>query len=237
MRTMFASLRLYAFMIVIITSIPVLGLTASLGSRFLPNILADFTIFSILVPSATILLIIFLLLRSQPRIDAVATFVLGVLWLTLAAWTVDIIGPVQCFQLGSQRMRTESGTMSAMIYCRQMKAIEALSWAVFVIFAISFVLLISLVTRAQSIGRHNVWAQSISDLPWWGEMGGLHGENDVYGAHSQYPRIQQLQSGVGGQPYIIQQQPGHNVHIRTGEPGEPPEIRQVPINATTIYGA
>lgn len=49
------------------------------------------------------------LLRSQPRVDAFVLFVLGVLWLTMAAWTVDMVGGIQCAMLGSQTIEAKNG--------------------------------------------------------------------------------------------------------------------------------
>lgn len=233
MRTIYANLRLYAFISVGIVSAVTLGLAAHLANQFLPSLRVDYSIFTIIIPSLTILMMIFLLLRSQPRVDAFALFVLGVLWLTMAAWTVDMVGGVQCSMLGSQTIAAKNGdSFSAVEWCREMKGIEATSWAVFVVFAIFFVLTISLTTRAQAIGRYNAWAQSMSNLQWWSE-----GANDyTYGPDSSsygggyssanrgYPLTQQYPPNA----QIIQQQPGHSLLIRPGQNGQPAVVQQVP---------
>ncbi|GJJ07462.1 hypothetical protein Clacol_001664 [Clathrus columnatus] len=197
MRTIYANIRLYVFISVIVISAVTLGLAAHLANQFLPN------------------------LR-------------GVLWLTMAAWTVDMVGGVQCSMLGSQTIDAKNGkTISAVEWCREMKVIEATSWAVFVIFAIFFIITIALATRAQSIGRYNAWAQSISDLPWWAE-----GNDYIYGPDSQssyggnhpssanrgYPLTQQYPPGA----QVIQQQAGHSLLIRPGQNGQPAFVQQVP---------
>lgn len=150
-------------------------------------------------------------------------------------------------------------TVSAVEWCREMKAIEAMSWAIFVVcrslfiskkkrlttdpnapVSIFFIFTISLTTRAQSIGRYNAWAQSISDLPWWGEgLGNDYGygaDTSSYGggyhsgANRSYPTAQQFPPGA----QVIQQQPGHSLLIRPGHNGQPAVVQQVP---GTIVGS
>ena len=43
-------------------------------------------------------------MRSQPRFDIFFMFILAVFWLTMGSWSADIIGHIECFGLGSQRM-------------------------------------------------------------------------------------------------------------------------------------
>ncbi|KAF8138273.1 hypothetical protein EV363DRAFT_518803 [Boletus edulis] len=60
---------------------------ANFAQLFLPNIYHDFTIFSLVVPSATILIFLLLLQFAQPLVEVTAHFILGILWLTLGAWS------------------------------------------------------------------------------------------------------------------------------------------------------
>ncbi|KIJ56673.1 hypothetical protein M422DRAFT_62623 [Sphaerobolus stellatus SS14] len=241
MHTFFARLRLYTYIILIIFSAVVLGLAADLASKFINTSRADYSIFSIVVSALSILVLIFILLRSQPRVDLWVAFIIGVLWLSLAAWSVDIVGNVQCVDLVGQTLNTTQGAKtSAAAWCREMKAIEAISWAIFASLAIAFILLIALATRAQSIGMHNAWARSISDLPWWGEneagepyyTGGGHG-SEGYGSYNGNPAAAYNANAAynaaalaypGAQ--IVQQQPGHSVVIQPGPGG--PRVQQVP---------
>ncbi|KAF8484294.1 hypothetical protein JB92DRAFT_3029854 [Gautieria morchelliformis] len=224
---LFTLIRIWAYMAVIASSTVVLGLSANFASKFLPSLHRDFAIFSLVAPSFTIVVLILMLLRSQPRLDVLLTFIMAVFWLTMGAWSVDIIGHVECFALGSQRMPiANGGTMSAQQYCREMKAIEAFSWANFVVLISAFLLLIVLTTRVQSLGRHHAWAQSISDLPWFGEMHEAYdGQPYGYG----YPQPYPPQAG-----YVVHQQPGHSVLIQQGQGGHAPNIQQV---AGTVVSA
>lgn len=209
----------------------VLGIAADLANKFLPNMRADFSIFSIVVSSLSILVLTFLLLRSQPRVDAVVVFIIGVLWLSLAAWTVDIIGNVQCFTLGGQTINISEGRkFSAAQYCREMKAIEAFSWAIFTTMAIGFIILIALSTRAQSIGIHRAWARSISELPWWGE----NEDGEAYYAGYGNSRGRGIQYATAQPAYgnVIHQQPGHSIVIQPGPGGS--RVQQVPGTAVPV---
>jgi len=220
---LFTRIRLWVYIALIVSSAVVLGLTGNFANKFLPSLHRDFGIFSLVVPSLTIVLLIILLLRSQPRVDVFFAFVLAVLWLTMGAWSVDIIGGVECDALGGNRTPTKNGsTMSSQQYCREMKAIEAFSWGNFVMLIIAFAVLISLVSRAQSLGRHHIWGQSISELPWFGQWPESSHHN---GQSYSYPQYAQ-----GG--YVVHQQPGHSVLIQQGQGGTP-NIQQVPGTVVT----
>lgn len=91
----------------------------------------------------------------------------------------DVIGNVQCDNL-SGRIQTQDGTselclisittvgcadwrypVSARAWCREMKVIQAFSWMLFVLFAFAFMILLSLVSRAQAFGRFDIWREPI----------------------------------------------------------------------------
>ena len=97
-------------------------------------------------------------------------------------------------------------------------------WADYMCFVvlISFVILITLLVRATSLGRYRVWEESISDLPWFGQW-------NVPGAR--YGAPQPVYSGPvygnGQIPTVIQQMPGHSVIIQPNGGGAP-SVQQVP---------
>jgi len=216
-------------------SAAVLGLAANFAKLFLPSIQHDFTIFSLVVPSLTILVYLLLLQWAQPRLEVTAHFVVGVLWLAMGAWAADIIGYVQCYPLGGQTTPTNNGTMSSRTYCYEMKVIEALSWFLFVLLAIYFIIIITLTTRAVVLGRYFAWREHISQLGWFGELPGYPTESVYprpyagYGAYGQpYPMMQpnMMHNPMGG--YVVQQAHGHSVVIQPGVNGQPTTVNQVP---------
>ncbi|KAG9317284.1 hypothetical protein JVU11DRAFT_1479 [Chiua virens] len=204
----------------------VLGLAANFAQFFLPNINHDFTIFSLVAPSTTIFVFLLLLQFAQPIVEVPIHFCLGVLWLTMAAWSADIIGYVQCYSLAGQEQPTKNGSMSAQTYCYEMKVIEALSWCMFVMFVIFFLIVITLTTRAVALGRVYAWREHISQLGWFGEW-------PAYPTEAVYPRPPYANPQPYGVPYptggnYVQQVPGHSVVIQPGVNGAPPVITQVP---------
>ncbi|KIM67983.1 hypothetical protein SCLCIDRAFT_1081599 [Scleroderma citrinum Foug A] len=224
MTVLFTNLRIAAYLIVFAFSTTVLGIACNFAKLFLPHVQHDFTIFSLVAPSVTILSLLFLLQFAQPVIEVVAHALVGILWLTMAAWTSDIIGPTQCYQLGSATTPTNNGSMSARSYCYQMKVIEAFSWATFIAFFGFVVVVISLTSRAVAFGRRFAWQEHISQLGWYGEWPGFPTEA-IYprpyypGQHPYYPHM-------GGN--YINQMPGHSVVIQPGMGGGMPMISQVP---------
>jgi hypothetical protein len=227
MTILFTNLRLVAYISVFFLSGTVLGLTANFANLFLPDINHDFTIFSLVVPSVTIFVFLLLVQFGQPALEVTAHFMLGVLWLTLGAWSGDIIGYVQCYGLNGQEQPTKSGTMSARTYCYEMKVIEALSWCIFVLFAVFFVIVIALTTRAVVLGRVYAWREHISQLGWFGEW-------PAYPTEAIYPRPAHAYAPYH-QPYgmpmganYVQQVPGHSIVIQPGVHGAPPVITQMP---------
>jgi len=219
----FKVIRFCIYSIVIISSSVVLGLAANFASLFLPHIERSYSIFSIVVPASTIVAFTMVLIRSVPSFDAMLLFALDVLWLTQAAWTTDIIGFVQCFTLAGKEMPTKNGTISSQQWCDEMKAIEAFSWANFAILTISLLTLIVLVSQATAMGRYEAWNESMSELPWFGEMRSPYG----YGGGGGFYGGGMPMYGGGGQPFVVQQAPGHSVVIQPN-PGGPPTVHQVP---------
>ncbi|KAI9507016.1 hypothetical protein F5148DRAFT_165248 [Russula earlei] len=131
MTVLFANLRVYGYVAVILTSAAVLGISAYFASIFLPHLHHDFSIYSLIPPSWTIFMFTLILISSTPYTDAIILFISGILWLTLAAWSSDSLGSTQCDALGNSRTSTKNGTISARSYCDLSKVIEAFSWATF----------------------------------------------------------------------------------------------------------
>jgi len=224
MTVLFSNLRSIGYVLAFCLSGIVLGLAANFAQLFLPNILHDFTIFSLVVPSSTILIFLLLLQFAQPVVEVTVHFILGILWLTLGAWSADIIGFIQCYGLTGQQP-TKNGTIPAQTYCYEMKVIEALSWCLFVMFALFFLIMITLTTRAVALGRVYAWREHSSQLGWFGQWPAYPTEAVPRGPPYAY------QPGAYGMPpggSYVQQVPGHSVVIHPGVNGAPPVITQVP---------
>jgi len=229
----FQRARLALFVLVFACAGVVLGISANLTVHLLPTGLHDFLLFSLVVSALTIVVLILLALRSQPRIDAVVLFVLAVLWLTMGAYSQDVIGQQFCYALKGQNIPAKNDTtFSAENYCRQMKTVLAFSWANFVFLSFGLIGLLALVFKLLSRGNEDVWRNSMSDFTWFADRENLN-EPKPY----EYPGSHGgSHSGRGGQTYIyypggngaplqhqvIQQQPGHSVVIENGQ------VRQVP---------
>ncbi|TCD66993.1 hypothetical protein EIP91_000673 [Steccherinum ochraceum] len=253
MTQLFRDLRIYGYVAVLVLSATVLGLGGYLGSIFLPDIHRDFTIFTIIVPSLTILSFLTIISWSQPRVDAFFLFVLGVLWLAMGAWSADIMGSTQCDTLGGQRVATKDGSISAKSYCYEMRVLEAFSWMNFALLTIYLLILISRTTATIALeNRPYAWQEPIVELPWFGQYPGwpedearpyraggysypagaprpgMSGMSMMSGGG--YPGSMPMQTGGG---YVVQQNPGHSVVIQPGSNGQAPTITQVPGMHTT----
>ncbi|KAG6335641.1 hypothetical protein ID866_3457 [Astraeus odoratus] len=222
MTVLFTNLRIAAYIFVFALSGTVLGVAGNFAKLFLPHVQHDYTIFSLVVPSVTVLALLCLLQFAQPAVEVTAHVALGILWLTMGAWTSDIIGPVQCYILGGVTTPTNDGTMSARSYCYQMKVLEAFSWALFI--SCFVVVVVSLTSRAVAFGRRFAWSEHISQLGWFGEFPGYPTEAIYPRPHfAPYPYYP-YQAGGG----YVQQMPGHSVVIQPGVNGAPPTITQMP---------
>ncbi|KAF5369918.1 hypothetical protein D9758_001034 [Tetrapyrgos nigripes] len=211
-----------------ISSGTILGLAGHFANLFLPGHLHhDYTIFALVVSSLTIFVFLLMLQWAQPRIEVVAYFVLGVLWLALGAWATDVIGINQCDALAGQRTATKNGDMSAQEFCYEIRVMQAFSWFLFCLFTICFIILISLATQAQRFGRWNIWAEPIQELGWFGEWPGYYNQHQPgmvqAGQPGYVPYGYPLQAGNG-----IQQMNGHSIIIQPSANGGPPTITQVP---------
>jgi len=222
MTVRFGNYRLFVYIAIFLSSGTVLGFAANFAKLFLPHLHPDFTIFALIVPSLTILVLLLTLQWAQPNFEAFTLFILGVLWLAMAAWSQDIIGFVQCDSLGGERIPTSTGSMSERQYCYEMKVLEAFSWMNFFLFVVYFFVLIWLVSRAQSLGRPHMWEEPIRELPWFGEMPGYYNVANTGMAQPVYPGY----PPVHYPPYMQTQ--GHSIIIQPGVNGQPPVITQVP---------
>jgi len=263
MTYLFTNIRLglYAFQAVLAGT--VLGLSGYFASIFLPHMYKEYTIYSVVVSSLTVLLIISFLTLTHifsPRGEVILLFILSILWLTLAAWTVDrrdFIGPnSDCESWGDKRITTNTGnkTISAFEYCNEMRVIEAFSWVLFGVFTIFFLIVANLTSIAvERGGRPYAWREPMIELPWYGEWPGYSG-----GPGSMYPTMQMPGGGVipgtyipgtvlaqpggpvttmpvmqdGG--YVVQQQHGYSMIITPGMNGQAPMIQQVPGRISSV---
>ncbi|KZT24490.1 hypothetical protein NEOLEDRAFT_1067039 [Neolentinus lepideus HHB14362 ss-1] len=235
MTIVFVNRRRAGYIAVLLFSAVVLGIAGYFANVFLPNVNRDFTIFALIVPSLNIVVFIVLLQWSMPRLDGFWLFVLAALWLAMGSWSADLIGYVQCSAIYGQRTQGHSGSISTRSYCYEMKVIEAFSWMNFCLLAIFFIILLSLTTRAQALGRPFAWQENIVELPWFGQMpgypGGVYanGYQNGGGAYS-YPMQQMLPPNA----FVIQQQPGHSVVIQPQPAGQPPMVNQIPSTQPSV---
>ncbi|KAI9000976.1 hypothetical protein BD414DRAFT_511587 [Trametes punicea] len=231
MTQLFRAMRLYGNIVLLLLAATVLGITAYFASIFLPNIRHDFSIFSLIVPSLTIVFILIGMQWSTPRTEAIFLFILGVLWLAQAAWTTDILGSLQCDSLTNEQLPTKTGTISERSWCYEMRVVQAFSWMIFCLYAIFLWILIALTSRAKALGRPYAWAEPIVELPWFGQWPGYpEGGQFAYPAPYGYPGMPM--GGYAGTQiapgYVVQQNPGHSVVIQPGINGQPPTVTQVP---------
>lgn len=222
----FGNYRIFFYVSVFLLSGTVLGLAANFASLFLPKLHKDFTVFSLLIPSLTILAFLISLQWAQPQTEAWMLFIIGVLWLAMGAWSNDIIGPVQCDGLAGQRTATNSGDMSAQAFCYEMKVIQAFSWMLFVINILALLILFRLVTRAQKFGRHDIWNEPIRELPWFGEAPGF------YNTHQ---GVMTPQYSGGYPPYAQPMSPpvmqaGQTIVVQPGVNGQPATVTRIPMS-------
>lgn len=231
---LFQTIRLLTYAALVLSSIVVVGIAGHFAVIFLPQLHFNMVVFSLVVPSVTMVVLFIVMLRSQPRIDIFAVFILGVMWLSLAAYQTDFIGHVECFALGNQRTNTKNGgSTSAREYCYELKVIQAFSWANFAILALTFVILLILILRVLAHGRQDIWRESISNLPWFGQYGGGGMAFQPYGyAYGQQPYYPAMPYGAyggayNGYPNTVYQQPGHTTIIQQ-QPSGMPMVTQVP---------
>jgi len=238
MTNLFRHIRHTTFACVFAFTAIVLGLNAHFAAVFFPKYHHDFILFTLIIPSFTMTVVIVLALRSQPRWDIFFTFLLSTLWLAQAAYAVDVIGHVECDALSGTRMPTKTGTFPADSYCRQMKVIEAFSWANFILLILSFVALLNLTLRVHARGDLGIWGASVSELPFFHEPIGANGYNNGYNGGG-YPGVvgAGAQAPYGGYPNVrtygpnepIYQLPGHSVVLTTAADGTR-EVQQILTN-------
>ncbi|PPQ77771.1 hypothetical protein CVT25_011206 [Psilocybe cyanescens] len=220
MTVRFGNNRLGFYVAVFILSGVVLGLGANFANEFLPHLRQNFTIFSIVVSSLTILTFLLTLQWATPYSEAVVLFVLGTLWLAMGAWSTDVIGPLQCDSLAGQKTPSKNGETNLQAFCYEMKVIQAFSWTLFCLFVIAFYVLHQLAGQAQRYGRHKIWSEPIRELPWFEEAPGYYNTN-TYGPNAmQYPPpsaggygYPYYPGGMGGMPML---NPGHSLMVQPG---------------------
>jgi hypothetical protein len=217
----FGNYRLTFYIAVFVLSGVVLGLAANFASIFFPKIHHDFIIFAIISPAFTIFTFLLTLQWSQPQTEAIVLTVLSIFWLTMGAWSTDIIGITQCDALGGQTTPSRSGETNAQAFCYELKVVQAFSWAIFVACILALYILFQLVDQAQRFGRYYIWSEPIRELPWFGEMPGYY--NTHAGGPTPYPTNPALNVGYG---YPYNTSGGHSIVIQPGVNGAPPVVTQ-----------
>jgi len=219
----FIEVRMGTYFVIFLASVIVLAISSHFAVIFLPQFHADIIVFGLLVSAVTITTIVLVLLRSQPRWDVVLLFVMAALWLALAAFATDYIGHIQCIDLTGQTTQTNSGSISAVQYCRELKVILSFSWANFAILTLSFIVLLALILRVQAQGRQYAWRESMSNIPWFGAPGYYmpmqYGAGAAGMPGQYYP--------MGAYPGVVYQQPGASVVVQQTASGVP-FVSQVP---------
>ncbi|EAU84802.1 hypothetical protein CC1G_00321 [Coprinopsis cinerea okayama7 len=229
MTVRFGNYRLAYYIFVMLLAGVVLGIGAHFASIFDAGQHSGFSIFTTVVASLNIFIFLLTLQWSQPRVEAFVLFVIGVLWLSLGAWSTDIIGHVQCDAIPSNQTiatKGEEGSFSRRTWCSEMKVVQAFSWALFALFVIGFYILFQLVGEARKFGRHYIWEEPIRELPWFGEMPGY------YNTHTGPGPMPYPASGYpGGYPGYPAPSAGNAIMIQPGMNGAPPTITQVPMSS------
>jgi len=250
---LFTNIRLGVFVTLGLLAAGVLGIAIHFATIFPSSFHHSFNTFAIVAPAVTIVLLIIILLRSTPCWDCVALAVLDILWLTMGAWSTDVIGNLQCESLTGQQTPTKNGQTSFQGWCQQMKVVEAFSWANFGILTICLLTVIFLVVRLFSMGFGSVWSQSVAELEWFHNphtamrhgmgmsgmggmgMGGMNGMNGMasmgagnmsgMGAGGFMPMAADPMNNSMGGGFATAQQPGTQY------------VKQVPGHSVVINGS
>ncbi|KAF8204988.1 hypothetical protein BJ912DRAFT_939933 [Pholiota molesta] len=224
MTVRFGNNRLGFYIAVFILSGTVLGLAANFANIFLPHLHPNFIIFALVVPSVTIFAFLLTLQWATPQTEAITLFILGVFWLSMGAWSTDVIGPLQCDALGGQKTAAKNGGQTNFqAYCYEMKVIQAFSWALFIMFVFAL--------WAERFGRYRIWHEPIRELPWFGEMPGYYNTHAQGGGAPMMGYPPAGGYGPPGFPYgYPHPNPGHSIMIQPGMNGAPPTITQIPIS-------
>ncbi|KAJ7638825.1 hypothetical protein FB45DRAFT_413254 [Roridomyces roridus] len=227
MTVKFVTNRIIFYVAVFLLSGTVLGLAAHFASIFLPHLHPDFTIFAIIIPSLTIFAFLFSLQFGQPRSEAPMLAILWILWLAMAAWSTDVVGPMQCDALTKDLTTpTRTGTITQREYCYEMKVIEAFSWMLFALFTFAFVILLVLVQQAERLGRPDIWYEPIQELGWFHEYPGYYNSSQPQGMvqyHMPYGYP------MGGYPAQQGYHGGNNPVYSIQQGPQGPVLTQVPV--------
>ncbi|CAE6392124.1 unnamed protein product, partial [Rhizoctonia solani] len=142
------------------------------------------------VSAATLIIILALSQRSQPRIDAWVLFILAVLWLTMGAYSQDVIGFQRCYAMKGQKIPTSSGTTSMYFVLCPPKWSESNPPSVcgkllspdegylfllshgrfsYCVITVWWVILLIVVNKIYTSGEHDIWSSPMSDVTMFGE--------------------------------------------------------------------
>jgi len=256
----FANFRLIIFLVIVILSATVLGISSNFAKIFLPNYHHDFTIMTLVASALTIFMFLVLFQWSQPKIELPVMILLDIYWLAVASFTADIMSTAECDSLGNQTVPGKLGNVSARGYCYQMKIIEAFSFTITFLLLAYWIILINLTSKAEKLGDESPWSEPIVNLPWFSDTPYDH---QARGGYPNYPGGPERQTGGNGfanggragshrvpppqgpqmgQGYYpsgpvhpsVQQNPGHQIIVQPGHKGRPTTVQQVPLAQGSI---
>ncbi|VDC04088.1 unnamed protein product [Peniophora sp. CBMAI 1063] len=193
MTILFKRIRIAYFSTICILSAVVLAASAYFANIYLPDnkAHAGFSVYALVISALTIISgFIQLFSRAQPRTETPFLFIVGVFWLSVAAWALDQSVDQECYGLGNTQTSTKHGDVSSRAICYATKIVEAFSWTVFVMFAIAFIIVINRTATAKVLGHPDIWAEPMDNLPWYDELPGYPGESwfgsDFHRYHHRY---------------------------------------------------
>ncbi|KAJ2914244.1 hypothetical protein MD484_g6185, partial [Candolleomyces efflorescens] len=165
-----------------------------------------FIIFALIVASLNIL--VFLLsansLWSQPRFEIFSLLFFGILWLVVAAWATDIVGDTHCYNFEGTLNNADGNLISSSSSCKQLKVVQAFSWALFVTHIIALHVLFKLIGHAKRLGRYDISYAPIREVPWFYEMPGYYPTKERWGRYSGGGYPQYPMPSAQGQPVVMQ---------------------------------
>jgi len=222
----FTMVRAAVFALCAISSAAVLGLAAYQAGVLMGNQYdKPYIIFALIVSAISLLMCGGLSIRYHFKTHVGAIAFMWILWLSLASYTTDRIGYVQCESLDGQRRSTRNGgTYNDVTWCRMLKAMMGFSWFNFGILSIAIVSWIRLSEdeERKGYGGYGSDQGSIRREVRREERREEVGEGRRYPLQGAYPAGATLYPGQTGQT-VVYQQPGHNVVLQNGQ------IRQVPV--------
>ncbi|KAG9018564.1 hypothetical protein FRB90_011393 [Tulasnella sp. 427] len=234
----FSAIRAAVFTLCFLASAAVLGLAAYQATVFMVNKFDKPWIITALVISViSVLASAGLAFRYSFMTHIACIALLTVMWLSLASYTTDRIGYVQCENLTGKRPTVHGrGNGSNVAWCRELKAAMGLSWFNFGLCLIAIVAWLRLQESEEHQGfregdsesdREEFRAAETAEAAFTELPGGrrrrlyangvpvVAGQPALMTGATAYPAAATLPNGTGGQ--VVYQQPGHNIVIQNGQ--------------------